>query len=77
MRIASQRRCQPTGDLDRLTQWRRERLLSAGFPPELAERLAHERSADLHALLDLVDRGCPPVLAARILAPIDPGPSQW
>jgi hypothetical protein len=26
---------------------------------------------DLHALLGLVDRGCPPDLAARILAPLD------
>jgi hypothetical protein len=26
---------------------------------------------DLHELLVLIDRGCPPVLAARILAPID------
>ena len=25
---------------------------------------------DLHALLELVDRGCPPRLAVRILAPI-------
>ena len=49
----------------------RERLLSAGFPSDLAERLAHDCAADLHALLDLVDRRCPPELAARILAPID------
>jgi hypothetical protein len=28
---------------------------------------------DLHALLELVDRGCPPALAARILAPLEPG----
>jgi hypothetical protein len=26
---------------------------------------------DLHELLVLVDRGCPPPLAARILAPLD------
>jgi hypothetical protein len=26
---------------------------------------------DIHALLELVDRGCPPHLAARILAPLD------
>jgi hypothetical protein len=26
---------------------------------------------DVHALLELVDRGCPPVLAARIMAPLD------
>jgi hypothetical protein len=26
---------------------------------------------DLHALTGLVERGCPPPLAARILAPLD------
>jgi hypothetical protein len=26
---------------------------------------------DLHALVKLVERGCPPPLAARILAPLD------
>jgi hypothetical protein len=50
--------------------WRRCRLLEYGFPPELAERLAGQRT-DLHALLQLVDRGCPPELAARILSPLD------
>lgn len=54
-----------------VTTWRRCRLLEAGFEYELADRLAASRSVDLHALLQLVDRGCPPVLAARILAPFD------
>ena len=26
---------------------------------------------DLHALIELVERGCPPELAVRILAPLD------
>jgi hypothetical protein len=26
---------------------------------------------DLHALIELIERGCPPGLAARILAPLD------
>lgn len=51
--------------------WRRCRLLEAGFPEELATRLAGMARVDLHALLQLVDRGCPPHLAARILAPLD------
>ena len=33
--------------------------------------LAHQEQVDLHELLKLVDRGCPPHLAARILAPLD------
>ncbi len=50
--------------------WRRSRLLEAGFPAELAERVAGDPRFDLHALLLLVDRGCPPALAARIVAPL-------
>jgi hypothetical protein len=37
----------------------------------MAEALARNPSVDLHALLDLVDNGCPPPLAARILAPLE------
>ena len=51
--------------------WRRRRLLDAGFDLGLAGTLAAERRMDLHALLQLVERGCPPVLAARILSPVD------
>ena len=50
--------------------WRRTVLEHAGFAPELAGALADEPDCDLHRLLNLVDRGCPPVLAARILAPL-------
>jgi hypothetical protein len=50
--------------------WRRCRLLEAGFPDAVAEAVAADRGFDLHALLQLVDRGCPPELAVRILAPL-------
>lgn len=50
--------------------WRRGRLLHAGFSPTLAAKLAESQATDLHAILELVDRGCPPRLAARILAPL-------
>lgn len=52
-------------------QWRTRLLLEAGFPVEVSEELAQQLEIDLHALLDLVDRGCPPHLAVRILAPLD------
>jgi hypothetical protein len=52
-------------------EWRREELVRAGFPPRLARRLAHDHAYDLHALIELAERGCPPALAARILAPLD------
>jgi hypothetical protein len=56
---------------DDLLGWRRRRLRAAGFAPDLADTVAHDCAMDLHALLELVDRGCPPHLAARILAPLD------
>jgi hypothetical protein len=54
--------------------WRRGRLAAAGFAPDLAARLAGDCRFDLHAVLELIDRGCPPALAARILAPLDDAP---
>jgi hypothetical protein len=54
-----------------LREWRRARLIQAGFEPELATTLGFDARIDLHDLLKLVDRGCPPHLAARILAPLD------
>lgn len=63
------RRPGPGGHAD-VTDWRRRRLLDAGFDPHVAERLATSTAIDLHALLELVDRGCAPALAVRILSPI-------
>jgi hypothetical protein len=57
--------------LDPLQVWRFERLLAAGLSPELASSVSADPGYDLHALLELVDRGCPPELAPRILAPLD------
>ncbi len=60
----------PTREPDVLA-WRLQRLVDAGFPLPLALELAATPGTDVHALLDLVDRGCPPDLAARILSPVD------
>ena len=70
---ASQSRSQepPT---DGVVAWRTRRLERAGFDRALAGRLASDRRFDLHAVLELTDRGCPPQLAARILAPLDEKP---
>lgn len=54
-----------------LVRWRREQLVDSRFPFPLAMRLAKDSRYDLHALIDLVERGCPPDLAARILAPLE------
>ncbi len=56
---------------DDLARWRRMQLLDSGFPPPLAEPLAVDPRYDLHALIELVERGCPPELAVRILAPLE------
>ena len=60
-------------DPSTLVERRRRRLVAGGFPNALARQLARDCAIDLHALLDLVDRGCPPQVAARILAPLDDG----
>jgi hypothetical protein len=57
-------------------RWRAERLARAGLPRESAWRIAADPSYDLHAFLELVDRGCPPDLALRILAPLDERPGE-
>lgn len=53
--------------------WRRRSLLRAGFPVDVAADLAADVRLDLHELLQLVDRGCPPELAVRI---VDPSPGE-
>ena len=54
-----------------VVSWRRDRLAEAGLPLPLASRVARDWQYDLHALIDLVERGCPAELAVRILAPIE------
>jgi hypothetical protein len=59
--------------LDRLgevVRWRCDRLVESGFPAALAEVVAGDPLYDLHALIELVERGCRPELAVRILAPL-------
>jgi hypothetical protein len=61
----------PEPKVDPVQAWRFERLRAAGLPPELAEPVSVDGAYDLHALLELVDRGCPAELAVRILAPLE------
>lgn len=65
------RRNRESPSQDRVVAWRCEYLVRAGFDEALAVTLAADLRWDLHALLGLVERGCPPALAARILAPVD------
>lgn len=57
---------------DAVLAWRSDLLMHAGCDPALAWELAARRDIDLHDLLNLIDRGCPPHLAARIVAPLLP-----
>ena len=45
--------------------------MRAGIEPDLAASIAADCAMDLHAMIELIERGCPPGLAARILAPFD------
>jgi hypothetical protein len=51
--------------------WRREQLAAAGFPAPLAAVVAEDGRFDVHGLIELVEQGCRPDLAVRILAPLD------
>lgn len=51
--------------------WRAERLIEAGLSGDVARTVAADGAYDLHAVLELVDSGCPVELALRILAPLD------
>jgi hypothetical protein len=59
------------GSRNEVVRWRREQLTDSGFPLSVAARLADDSRYDLHALIELVERGCPHHLAARIAAPLD------
>ena len=60
------------GGWDTMVPWRRSELRHAGFGAQLAGEVATDLRYDLRAILELVERGCAPELAVRILAPLDP-----
>jgi hypothetical protein len=51
----------------RVICWRASELIKAGFDTPSAVELAERKDVDLHTALELVERGCPPDLASRIL----------
>ena len=53
-----------------VVSWRRDQLVHAGFTRALAAQLSCDPRYDLHDLVGLVERGCSPELAVRILAPL-------
>ncbi len=57
--------------VDEVVVWRCGQLVEAGFSPAGAAQVAGDVRFDVHALIELVERGCPPDLATRILAPLE------
>ena len=54
-------------EIERIERWRAEELERAGYEPRAAGRLAVRHDVDLHTAVELLERGCPPDLALRIL----------
>jgi hypothetical protein len=54
-----------------MVPWRRSRLRRAGFDARLAGEIAGDMRYDVAAVIELVQRGCPPHLAVRIVAPLE------
>jgi hypothetical protein len=54
-------------ELERVERWRTAELMRVGFAGDDAVALAARTDVDLHQAIELVQRGCPPVLAVRIL----------
>lgn len=51
---------------ENVISWRLHVLLGVGYPVQVAELVA-ESDVDLHEAVELVEAGCPPATAARIL----------
>ena len=54
-------------ELERVERWRTAELMRVGFAGDDAVALAARLDIDLHEAIELIERGCPPELAVRIL----------
>jgi hypothetical protein len=54
-------------ELIRIEHWRIEELERAGYSRRAAGRLASRLDVDLHRAVELLQRGCSPELALKIL----------
>ncbi|MFL5971164.1 MAG: hypothetical protein ACJ750_02120 [Gaiellaceae bacterium] len=52
---------------EKIVRWRAEELERAGYGTRAAGRLAARHDIDLHRAIELLDQGCPPELAIKIL----------
>jgi hypothetical protein len=56
----------PESERDKVVSWRLHVLVEAGYPSELADRIARSE-ADLHHAVELIRAGCAHATAADIL----------
>jgi hypothetical protein len=54
-------------EAEKVERWRAEALEKVGYDLESALELASRPDVDLHQAVELVEAGCPPELALRIL----------
>jgi hypothetical protein len=54
-------------ETERVERWRVEALERAGYDSESARVLAKIHDVDLHRAIGLIEQGCPPETALRIL----------
>ena len=54
-------------ETERVICWRASELIRAGFDTPEAVELAEQPGVDLHLALELIERGCSPELATKIL----------
>jgi hypothetical protein len=54
-------------ELNKIERWRAEELERAGYGMRAAGRLATRHDVDLHLAVGLLDQGCSPELALKIL----------
>lgn len=52
---------------EQLIRWRFAQLRRSGYPDDVAAEIAARRDIDLHRATSLVQAGCPPDTAVRIL----------
>jgi len=51
----------------KIVRWRERQLTGVGFALLPARVLAVRRDVDLHAVVDMVNRGCPPHVAMEVV----------
>ena len=57
----------PDTEIERVVRWRAKELERAGYDQRQARELAARHDIDLHYAVELLQRGCSPQLALRIL----------